>query len=60
MDMKRLIIQDDFLSDHYKVGIAPNVLYFARECFFNILVSDIMPLVDMIEWDGYLNVLWQM
>jgi hypothetical protein len=60
MHMKRLAIQNDFLSDHSKVGITPDVLYFAGEYFINILVSDFMPMVDMIEWDGYLNVLWQM
>lgn len=40
-----------------KVSIAPNVLYFAREYLFTLLKSDIMPMVDMIQWHGMYDVL---
>ena len=39
-----------------KVSIGPNVLYFAREYLFTILKSDIMPMVDMIQWHGIYDV----
>ncbi len=40
-----------------KVSIAPNVLYFAQGYFTTILLSDIMPLVDVVQWHGIYNVL---
>lgn len=39
-----------------KVSIAPVVLYFAREYLFTLLRSDIMPVVDMIQWHGIYDV----
>jgi hypothetical protein len=40
-----------------KVSIAPNVLYFAREYLFTVLKSDIMTMVDVIQWHGIYDVL---
>lgn len=40
-----------------KVSIAPNVLYFARSYLFTLLGSDIMPMVDMIQWHGLYDVI---
>lgn len=40
-----------------KVSIAPNVLFFAREYLSAILESDIMTMVDVIQWHGIYNVL---
>jgi hypothetical protein len=35
-----------------KVSIAPVVLFFARDYLFKVLESDIMPLVDVVQWHG--------
>jgi hypothetical protein len=40
-----------------KVAIAPNVLYFARDRLFAVLESDVMPLVDVVQWHGLYDVL---
>jgi hypothetical protein len=40
-----------------KVAIAPNVLFFAREYLSTILESEIMIMVDVIQWHGIYNVL---
>ena len=40
-----------------KVSIAPNVLFFARGYLSQILESDIMTMVDVIQWHGIYNVL---
>jgi hypothetical protein len=40
-----------------KVSIAPVVLYFAREYLFTVLESDVMPMVDMIQWHGIFDML---
>ncbi|MHA2429299.1 MAG: hypothetical protein ACXADB_14855 [Candidatus Hermodarchaeia archaeon] len=40
-----------------KVSIAPNVLFFAREYLSAILESDIMTMIDVIQWHGIYNVL---
>ena len=39
-----------------KVSIAPNVLYYAREYLSEILESDIMTMVDVVQWHGIYNV----
>jgi hypothetical protein len=40
-----------------KVAIAPNVLYFAQEYLSTILESDIMTMVDVVQWHGIYNVM---
>ncbi|MFX0185202.1 MAG: hypothetical protein ACFE95_19140, partial [Candidatus Hodarchaeota archaeon] len=40
-----------------KVSIAPNVLYFAQQYLSAILESDIMTMVDVVQWHGIYNVL---
>ena len=40
-----------------KVSIAPVVLYYAHDYLFTLLRSDIMPMVDMIQWHGIYDVL---
>lgn len=49
-----VIHEEDSLA---KVSIAPVVLYHAREYLFTVLESDIMPMVDMIQWHGMYDVL---
>lgn len=49
-----VIREEDSLA---KVSIAPNVLYFAREYLFTVLESDIMTMVDVIQWHGIYDVL---
>jgi hypothetical protein len=48
-----VIHEEDSLA---KVSIAPVVLYHAREYLFTVLESDIMPMVDMIQWHGIYDV----
>jgi hypothetical protein len=40
-----------------KVSIAPNVLFFAQEYLAAVLESDIMTMVDVVQWNGIFNVL---
>lgn len=40
-----------------KVGIGPNVLFFAQDYLSTIVESDIMTMVDAIQWHGIYNVL---
>jgi hypothetical protein len=40
-----------------KISIAPNVLYFAQGYLNTILNSEIMTMVDVIQWHGIYNVL---
>jgi hypothetical protein len=35
-----------------KVALAPNVIFFDREYLFTLLESDIMSMVDVIQWHG--------
>jgi len=39
-----------------KVSVAAVVLYHAHDYLFNLLVSDIMPMVDVIQWHGLFDV----
>jgi hypothetical protein len=39
-----------------KVALAPYVLYFAREDVFTILRSDVIPMLDVIQWHGIYDV----
>lgn len=39
-----------------KVSIAAVVLYHAREYLFTVLESDVMPMVDVIQWHGLFDV----
>jgi hypothetical protein len=40
-----------------KVSIAPNVLFFAQDYLTTVIESDIMTMVDVIQWHGIYNVL---
>ena len=40
-----------------KVAIAPNVLFFAQDYLSTVIESDIMTMVDVIQWHGIYNVL---
>ncbi|MGY5865683.1 MAG: hypothetical protein RTV41_13855 [Candidatus Thorarchaeota archaeon] len=40
-----------------KVSIAPNVLFFAQDYLSVIIESDIMTMVDVIQWHGIYNVM---
>ena len=48
------VIRDE--DPQAKVALAPYVLYFAREDVFTILNSDVMPLLDVIQWHGIYDV----
>ena len=40
-----------------KVAIAPNVLFFAQDYLSSVIESDIMTMVDVVQWHGIYNVL---
>jgi hypothetical protein len=45
-------------EDHEaKVAIAPNVLFFAQDYLSTVIESDIMTMVDVVQWHGIYNVL---
>jgi hypothetical protein len=45
------------LNPQAKVAIAPNVLFYAQEYLFDVIRSDIMTIVDVVQWHGIYNVL---
>jgi hypothetical protein len=42
---------------HAKVAIAPNVLFFAQNYLAAVIESDLMTMVDVVQWNGIFNVL---